>query len=88
MDHRLDARPEVRMDQDTINGSKGSHRGQTGKARAMTMSQVPQGPKASQGTSLLRMEVEVCLNRKIFREEQLKDPASVDAFCGSRRVQG
>ena len=44
MEHRL-----VKMDQDPSNGSMGTHRGQTGKARAVTRSQVPQGPKASQG---------------------------------------
>ena len=27
------------------------------------------------------MEGEVCLDRKVLRDEQLKDPARVDAFC-------
>ena len=27
------------------------------------------------------MEGEVCLDRKVLREEQLKDPARVEAFC-------
>ena len=51
------------------------------KARVMTRSQLPQGPKASQGASPSWLEGEVCLDKNVLREEQLKDPASVDAFC-------
>ena len=81
MYHRLDARPDVRMDQDSSNRSKGSYRGQPGKARAMAKSQVPQGSKAIKGASPSWVDGEVCLDRNILMEELLKNPAGVNAFC-------
>ena len=60
---RLDARPDVKTDQDSSYGSKGTHRGQTGKARAMR-SQVKQGLKASQGASPSWIEGESVPTRK------------------------
>jgi transposase InsO family protein len=55
--------------------------GQTGKARALMRGQSLQGSRASQGTSPSWLEGEVSLNRSVLKEEQCKDPASVDAFC-------
>ena len=52
---------------------------QTGKARVLTRNRLPQGSKTSASPSWL--EGGVCLNKDILRDEQLKDPASVDALC-------
>ena len=50
---------------------------QAGQARIMTRSQRPKG----QETTLSWMEGGVCLDKDVLRDEQCKDPASVDAMC-------
>jgi transposase InsO family protein len=64
-------------------GDRNSHSdraGQTSKARALTRSRVPKGQPA-QAASPSWLEGGVCLDKCVVRDEQLKDPASVDAIC-------
>ena len=83
---------EARMNQDVSvgsqkdldssgSGSQRNQRRQASKARVMTRSQVPQGPKASHGTPPSWLKGGVCLDEDVLRDEQLRDPACVDAFC-------
>ena len=74
----------LRKVQDDTSDSQRSRAGQTSKARVMTRSQVPQGPKTSQGAPPSWLKGEVCLDEDVLKKEQLRDPASVDAFCWIR----
>ena len=56
---------------------------QTNKARVMTGSQKPQVSK--NGTTPSWMEERVCLDKVLLQEEQLKDPACVNALCWIRQ---
>ena len=71
----------VRMEQGELLGSKGKPGRQTSKAGAITRGRMPHGPKACQGTTPSWMEGGVCLTQQTLMDEQLKDPACVDAMC-------
>ena len=88
---------KVEKEKQTVDGDRaGSGSGSTdskwnagslaSKARVMTRGQrqMPIGPK-SQGTTPSWMEGGVCLDETTFKDEQFKDPASVDALCWLRQ---
>ena len=66
---------------DDSSDAKGCSDGQSGKARVLTRGRMPHGPKVDQGTAPSWMEGGVCLDLSVLRDEQLKDPACVDALC-------
>ena len=57
---------------------------QTKRTRVMTRGQLSQGLGKAQGSVPSWIGDGVSLDRDILRQEQLKDPASVDAFCWLR----
>ena len=69
---------------DSSDGSKVDHEGQASKNRALTRGQASQGLGVAQAPASSWMGDGVCLDRDVLRQEQLKDPASVDAFCWLR----
>ena len=69
------------QDCDSPSDSKGSQGFQTNKTRVLTRDQSSKGLGTAQVSATSWMGDGVCLDRDVLRQEQLKDPASVDAFC-------
>lgn len=67
-------------------GSKRVRR-ETDRARVLTRGQASsKGPRTSQRVSPPSwLEAGICLDRQVLKEEQLKDPACVDAMCWLRQ---
>lgn len=70
--------------QDRSLESKGIQDDQVKRTRVMTRGQLSQGLGVAQGSSSSWLGDGVNLNKDVLRQEQLKDPASVDAFCWLR----
>ena len=80
----VDDRVQVR---NSSTDSQRNLRGLASEARVLTRGQrqMPFGPKASQGATPSWLEGGVCLDKNVLMDEQLKDPASVDALCWLRQ---
>ena len=74
-------------EQDSPSGLKEDQESRTSRTRVLTRGQTSQGLGVAQVPTSSWLGDGVCLDKDVLRQEQLKDPASVDAFCWLRSGQ-